>query len=694
MRIILRYAIASLLCLAILSRTDARVDPQKPIVITNVTVIDVKLGTALPNQTVIVSGKQIKSLGPSDRLKAPSDALVIRGEGLFMMPGLFDSHVHLNNPERETKMLVANGVVFVRDMGGDTAGRIAERKQARDGKFLGLETICVGTILDGNPPYHPWSRKCATPEEGRSAVREMRAAGVDQIKVYSLLKPEVHHAICDEAKKQKITVVGHVPDSVTLEQAISAGQRGVEHLSRFNSLLSVFLPAFVPVPGAFDGGVWTQYPAVDKEKLRERLLTMATSGAVQCPTLVLHAGQARILDETTKSLWNQYALPDDRSGWDQIPPQYAAYGVSLASSFPYLQQAVADLQRSGVSLLIGTDLGNPGILAGFAVHTEMRLWQDAGLQPAEILRAATLTPARFFGVASRLGTVERGKTASLLLTRKNPLDDVRNVAQIEAVFARGNYFDKAALDRLLTEAREEIRARSPDPSQKVAIEIPGQVVAEGYYDLFYEKYGDGRDAFRITRDGTCYRLMVVRRQQGFGRYPIVQTSEWNLDFTPRKMTSRPVVLLPTIEQYSVEQNRLNGKSIRDTRTINTTSNKFSRDSMIRSPIPVTDYFLFRRSPMKVGETRRVETFLLGRSDWKPDRQSVRLTRYPDESVEIAPGQRLLCQHYQMRSGTDLMIKTETWLNAEGLPVKQTTDEGGAQRSAVLSLSRSTQSKKG
>ncbi|MBC8136678.1 MAG: amidohydrolase family protein [Fibrella sp.] len=692
-KVVLGYAMMFLLCLAILSRADARIDSNKTIAISNVTVIDVKLGRALPDQTVILSGNRIKSLGSSSKVKAPSGAIMIHGKGLFLMPGLFDSHVHLNNPERETKMLVANGIVFIRDMGGDTEERIAERKQAREGKFLGLEMICVGTILDGDPPYHSWSKKCATPEEGRAAVREMKAAGVDQIKVYSLLKPEVHRAICAEAKKQRIKVVGHVPDSMTLEQAISAGQQGVEHLSRFNSLLSSFLPSFQAISGDFDGGIWTQYPTVDKIKLRERLRTLAKAGAAQCPTLVLHAGQARILDEGTKSLWGLYALPDDRMGWDQIPPQYAAYGRSLASSFPYLQQTVVELQQSGIPLLIGTDLGNPGILAGFAVHKEMQLWQDAGLRPAEILRAATLTPAQFFGVASRLGTIEQGKTASLLLIRKNPLDDIRNAAQIEAVFARGNYFDKAALNRLLTEAQQDVRARSPDPSQKVTIDIPGQVIAEGNYDLFYEKYGDGRDEFRITRDSSCYRLMVVRRQQGFGRYHVVQTGEWNLDFTPRQVISRPVVLLPTIEKYNLEKNRLNGTATRDTQAINTTSSKFSRDSVIRSPISITDYFLFRRFQMKVGETRRVETFLLGRSDWKPARQSVRLTRYPDESIEVTPGQRLSCQHYQMRSGNNLVVKTETWLNAEGLPVKQTTDEGGAQRSAVLSSTRLVQNKR-
>jgi imidazolonepropionase-like amidohydrolase len=102
--------------------------------------------------------------------------------------------------------------------------------------------------------------------------------------------------------------------------------------------------------------------------------------------------------------------------------------------------------------MVGTDLIVPGILPGFSVHEEMAIWQEAGIPPAEVLRSATTVPARFMGLDNRLGTVSEGKTASLVLVRANPLEDVGNAEQIEGVFLRGRYFDRHDLGRLLVKA--------------------------------------------------------------------------------------------------------------------------------------------------------------------------------------------------------------------------------------------------
>ena len=169
----------SLLCLLLcLGARQTGVQPprvEKPLVITHVSVVDVRAGRLLPDQSVVISGERILSVKPSGKAKVPNGARIVSGKGLFLLPGLFDSHVHLNSPEQDARMLIANGVTFVRDMGE----RMGQRAQARQGKFLGLEMAAVGTILDGNPPYHAWSRACATPEEGRAAVGEMARAGVD-----------------------------------------------------------------------------------------------------------------------------------------------------------------------------------------------------------------------------------------------------------------------------------------------------------------------------------------------------------------------------------------------------------------------------------------------------------------------------------------------------------------------------------
>ncbi len=116
-------------------------------------------------------------------------------------------------------------------------------------------------------------------------------------------------------------------------------------------------------------------------------------------------------------------------------------------------ELVNELNEAGVPLLVGTDLIVPGILPGLSVHEEMAIWQEAGIAPADVLRSATTVPAQFMGLGDRLGSVGEGKTASLILVRANPLEDVRNAGQIEGVFLRGRYFGPADLDRLPAEAR-------------------------------------------------------------------------------------------------------------------------------------------------------------------------------------------------------------------------------------------------
>lgn len=649
--------------------------------------MDVRGGRALPGRTVVVSGEKIERVGLAGKVPIPPGALVVRGAGRFLMPGLFDSHVHLNNPERESRMLIANGVTFVRDMGGATAERIAERERARRGELCGLEMACAGTILDGKPPYHPWSKVCDTPGEGRAAVRELKTAGVDQIKVYSRLKPEVLRAIVDEAKRCGLKAVGHVPDAMTLEEATRAGQTGIEHLSRYESLLESLLPDFKARPGEFGGGVWARYPEVDKVRLRARLRQLARSGAAHCPTLMLHAGQARRLDAEAKELWNVYALPDDRRSWNETPAQWADYARSLAAAFPYLQQTVRELHAAGVPLLVGTDLANPGVLAGFGVHQEMLLWQQAGVPPAAVLRAATLTPARFLGVDKRLGTIEAGKTASLVLTRKNPLQDVRNAArEIEAVWARGRYFDRAALDRLLAEARDDVLARSCAPNQEVSLELPGEVVAQGRYSLFYQQYGDGAEEFRITRKGDTYHFLGLRRQPGFGRYVSVVTGRWDARFAPEQLRLQPLTLLPTAERYDVARGRLRGGAVRGGKTITATDALLDGGggAFFRSDLAAMDFFLLARLRLGVGEQQNVETFRFGGPGAKPQRQMVNVARQPDESVRLSATRSLPCRHYVQRIvGGPPDAQTDVWVNEQGLPVKQVVTDGLQKRSAVL-----------
>ena len=115
---------------------------------------------------------------------------------------------------------------------------------------------------------------------------------------------------------------------------------------------------------------------------------------------------------------------------------------------------VAGLDNAGVPLMVGTDLMVPGIIPGYSVHEEMVIWQDAGIPAADILRSATIVPAKFMGLGERLGSISEGKTASFVLIQANPLDDISNAQKIESVFLRGQYYSRNDLNRLLVEAKQ------------------------------------------------------------------------------------------------------------------------------------------------------------------------------------------------------------------------------------------------
>jgi hypothetical protein len=303
--------------------------------ITNVTVIDPEKGTATAGRVILLDGSRITGVAEQATVRRDGRMERIDGTGLFAFPGLIDSHVHLGDPATFGPLSIAHGVTAVRNMGGDTETVLALRDRFNKGETVGPRMIATGAIIDGAQPVWPFSEACATPEEGRAAVRKLKAAGVDQIKVYSKLEPEVYRAVVAEAKVVGLMAVGHVPASVTIEDAIAAGQATNEHLMRAEEFSAAALPADAPKPtrsGAAGGifssfGYWALYPQTDKAKRREALSRLAQPGMVQCPTLVVQQGIARAGDGSGER--------DERMA--SVSPAFSAFwkGDSYASYAAY-----------------------------------------------------------------------------------------------------------------------------------------------------------------------------------------------------------------------------------------------------------------------------------------------------------------------------------------------------------------------
>ena len=428
---------------------------MKTCAITDVTVVDVEKGALIPNQTVLIMNDRVDKIGLQGEMPIPSDAQVVNGLGLYLIPGLVDAHVHYFDAPITGRVLIANGVLLVRDMGMPNEYILPLRDELNQGKILGPEMIATGYILDGDPPMIPQiSMGIKTPEEAKMAVRKQADAGVDMIKVYSILEKDVFLAILAEADACGLKVVGHVPESIYIEDAAAAGLDSAEHWFGFEKIIARLLGE--PVRLTFSGmssqmHYFDRLDEVDPAMLEKVYQNLRESGLTVVPTVVTFKNfPSQHTLEAANILHGEYITSELFNIWRS---QWSGQSNIPESIWQNWARMVAGMHRSGIPLMVGTDLMVPGIVPGFAVHDEMEIWQEAGIPAVDILRSATLIPANFMGLGDRLGSIREGKTASMILLRGNPLQDIRNAQQIEGVFLRGVYYDREALDRFLDEAK-------------------------------------------------------------------------------------------------------------------------------------------------------------------------------------------------------------------------------------------------
>src|SRR5580704_13391343 len=431
--------------------------------ITHVTVIDTENGKKIQDRTVIISGNRISEVTDSNGIKPPAGTKVVDGNGKYLIPGLWDMHVHSVYAERMDSMFplfVANGVLGIRDMG--TPMPLAEiehlRQQTTNGSMLGPRIVAAGPILDGRPkPTRANFLAITTPEEGRETVRRLKTGGSDFIKVYSNLSRDSFLAIVDEARKQNIPFSGHVPFSVSALEASDAGQKSMEHLwgiylscsSREEELRSEMLKGGVNLSGSERIRLEMDEAAAsyDERKAANVFAHLAKNGTWMVPTFTAVVPDSEIFGaRVTTDPRLKYIPPAIQKQWSAA----ASAGAAIKStSYERKLQIVGAVHRAGVPLLAGTDAGwvQPYVYAGFSLHDELAMLVQAGLTPMESLQAATINPARFLGMEKDLGTIEKGKVANLVLLEADPLTNIHHTTKISEVFLAGKEFDRPALDQ-------------------------------------------------------------------------------------------------------------------------------------------------------------------------------------------------------------------------------------------------------
>lgn len=456
----------------VLMLLPALIAAQNKTAFTHVTVIDATGAPARADSTVVVSGEHITAIGNTGQVSVPSGARVVDGAGKFLIPGLWDMHVHSAytgwfGGSRETflPLLIANGVTGIRDIGGDLEELLDRRREIEAGRLVGPRIFTSGPMLDGPVPLFSSSIAIALPEEGVRAVRSLKRRGADFIKLQSGLPRSAYFAIMEEAKRLGLPVAGHVPDSISAEEASDAGQQSVEHID-FVLIASADPVHRRQVAEQYDAnpGILADYYSSSEAEAIARKLRK--NGTWLCPTLVWS-------EETPIDEFNAQTDPRSRylpgfviqKVWpklleiDQLNVAPEKIKGNRLKVMPKINDLIRRLHRAGVPILAGTDTPTPSVYPGFSLHEEMAYLAEAGLTPMEALQTATKNPAQYLGILDSSGTIETGKRADLVLLDANPLDDIHNTQKISAVMVGGSLIDGAAREAMLKQVEERWKLR-------------------------------------------------------------------------------------------------------------------------------------------------------------------------------------------------------------------------------------------
>jgi imidazolonepropionase-like amidohydrolase len=461
---------------AVMAATPALAGERVDLLLRHVTVIDVAKGTATPDQAVAVSGKDVVAAGPDATLtRRYSASQSVDASGKFVMPGLWDMHVHFGGGQElidENKELlplyVAYGVTSVRDCAADISEFVIQwRSEVAAGSLLGPTIFTSGPKLEGYKPLWKGTIEVGTPAEVDAALDRLQAMKVDFVKITdNTLKPDIFEYAVKAAGKRGLKTSAHTPYAITIEQAARDGLDSVEHL---DYLIKAGSPREAAIGADYAAGKLTYGEASDRfvetfdpGYAKGEYARLKKLGIYVTPTLNMSRILAYLDREDHGSdpalvligpgLRKTYEWRVERAAKStpaQVEARHREYELSV-TVLPMLRDA-------GISILAGTDAGylNSFNYPGQGLHDELQRYVEAGLTPREALASATITGPAFLGHSVRYGSVTKGKAADLLLLDANPLTDIAATRSIRGVVLHGKWLDRAALDALLAEAKSK-----------------------------------------------------------------------------------------------------------------------------------------------------------------------------------------------------------------------------------------------
>jgi hypothetical protein len=356
-----------------------------PAAITGINVVDVLRGEIHAGQTVVIANGLIEAVGPSDSVNIPAGSVRIPGDGRYLMPGLWDMHVHLRSDQKNTvirlmdenaallDLFLPNGIVGIREMGGDIGDEIMHwREEIRAGKRTGPRIITAGRKIDQEPPTWAGSLGLKTAAEARESVRQVKQSGADFVKIYfTRVQPEVLHAVIEEAHKLGLKVTGHKPINISIQEFVESGIDGMEH--------SQYLPAAnrdefdrfaserdrrLDTAWSMDGveGAARLLAMEDKKESETVYRRMAEKQFWVDPTLAVYALGLEIgIRDFETDARKRFILPGIWATWDPklgFRNQVQGRALELRRiSVKHWQEATLAAHKAGVPMILGTDCG-------------------------------------------------------------------------------------------------------------------------------------------------------------------------------------------------------------------------------------------------------------------------------------------------------------------------------------------------
>jgi len=437
------------------------------IVIENITLIDAKNGTRT-NQTVSIENGVIQSIG-SAKLDM-EDSQIIDGEGKYLIPGLWDAHVHLTfipeiDHETHFKLYLKNGVTSIRDTGAILSKLQPSLNFIEENPNTTPRLFYAGPLIDGadrvykgmEPGFPNLSIGIDETSNIPEVVDGLLKEGVTFLKSYEMLTRETYLELLKVAGQNGLRVTGHVPLSIDLEEAIEAGLGGMQHVRNMDlacakdadNLLDdrqVSLENEASIAGsALRTHIHSsqRYYAIDNtddERCLRIIMKLSEYGVFQTPTLTINTFDSRRfyadpkwretyqeLPEAAENNWMQGSLKLANIDVTENAKKFDAWSLSLVNK----------MHQEGVKIIAGTDTPIGYLTPGYSLHKELELLSEAGLSNMDVLRSATITPAEFFGMENQMGTIEVGKLADLVILDKNPLISISNTQSIHRVIVKG-----------------------------------------------------------------------------------------------------------------------------------------------------------------------------------------------------------------------------------------------------------------